>query len=57
MKPVLEGITIILEELHHMREENSQLRQMREQLYSNDTVLERRVDHLDERIHVLEIAK
>jgi hypothetical protein len=56
-EPVLAGINSILEELGAMRKENNELRQMREQLYSNDIVLERRIDHVEERMHALEIAK
>lgn len=49
-------ISTILTELQNMRAENRELYQVREQLYQNDIIQERRMDDLDERVLRLEIA-
>jgi hypothetical protein len=48
---------LIVKESVATREENREFRQMREQLYSNDVIQERKIDDLDGRILRLETVK
>ena len=50
-------VGIILKELQNMRKENREFYQMREQLYTNDIIQERKLDDHEDRLHALEIAQ
>lgn len=49
-------LLFIIRELNTMRQENGELRQMRERLYRQDLIQERKIDSHEERIVKLEIA-
>lgn len=53
---VTQAIQTIIKELGNMRKENREFYQMREQLYTNDLIQERKLDDHETRLHVLEIA-
>jgi hypothetical protein len=50
-------LLFIIRELNAMRQENGELRQMREQLYKSSIDQEFQIDDHEERIHKLEIAR
>ncbi len=50
-------LLFIIRELNTMRQENGELRQMREQLYHQDFVQEQKIDDHEDRILKLEIAQ